>query len=173
MHKPYRQGDLDGLCGVYALVNAVDYLCGPLSKRKAKKLFAQMLTHLESKAPLATRCSLGTSINEIGGILKYVVCTQYPIQRHKPFHLKSMVSHTVYIETLREFLQQPNTIVFLILYGHLNHWTLVRKITDKTLVTHDSCEIRYVLRGSCSMLIDDVKKLHWLIPTHTYFLKRR
>jgi hypothetical protein len=169
--RPYRQGELDGLCGVYALVNAVDYLCGPLSKRKAKKLFSQILTHLESKAPLATRCSSGISINEIGGILKYVICEEYPIRRYKPFHLKPSISHAAYIQTLERFLQQPNTIVFLILYGRFNHWTLIHHITDKTLVTYDSSEIHYVLRSSCSMIDDKVQKLHWLIPTHTYFLK--
>ena len=67
MSKPYQQGDLDGLCGVYALVNAVDYLCGPLSHRKARQLFQQILTHLEARAPLASRCTHGIVINEIAG----------------------------------------------------------------------------------------------------------
>lgn len=171
MPGPYRQGELDGLCGIYALVNAVDYLCGPLTKRKARKLFEQVLTHLESRGPLTPRCTWGTTIHEIGGVLKYVICTQYPIKRYKPFHKQSIVSHEVYIRTLSDFLAQPNTIVFLILYGHFNHWTLVKRITKKTLMTHDSSEIHYVLRSSCAMISDETKALHWLIPTHTYFLK--
>jgi hypothetical protein len=173
MHKPYRQGDLDGLCGVYALVNAVDYLCGPLSLPKAKRLFEQILTYIESNSPLAFRCTAGTTINEISSILKYVICNQYPIRRYKPFHLQPVVSKERYIKTLSDFLEQPNTIVFLTLYGPLDHWTLVRKITAKTLVTYDSCEIHYVLRSSCSMISDEVKKYYWLMPTHTYLLKRR
>jgi len=171
MSKPYRQGDLDGLCGVYALVNAVDYLCGPLSNRKARQLFQQILTHLEARAPLASRCTYGIVINEIAGILKFVICQHYPIQRYKPFHRQPWVNKSRYIQTLRTFLQQPNTIVLLALEGYHGHWTLVHQITDKTLMTYDSSEIRYVLINSCSMINDPVEKRHWLMPAHTYLLK--
>ena len=173
MTKPYQQGDLDGLCGVYALVNAVDYLCGPLSNRKARQLFQQILKHLETKAPLASRCCHGIVINDIAGILKSVVCQQYPIQRFKPFHRQPWVNKQRYIKILREFLQQPNAIVLLALEGYHSHWTLVRQITDKKLVTYDSSEIRYVLINSCSMINDPLEKRHWLMPAHTYLLMRR
>jgi hypothetical protein len=171
MSKPYQQGDLDGLCGVYALVNAVDYLCGPLSHRKARQLFQQILTHLEARAPLASRCTHGIVINEIAGILKFVICQHYPIQRYKPFHRQPWVNQQRYLQTLREFLQQPNTIVLLALEGYHGHWTLVHQITNKTLMTYDSSEIRYVLLSSCSMISDPVEKRHWLMPAHTYLLK--
>jgi len=173
MAKPYQQGDLDGLCGVYALVNAVDYLCGPLSRRKAIQLFEQILTHLEAKAPLASRCTNGIVINEIAGILKTVICQHYPIQRYKPFHRQPWVNKSRYIKTLREFLQQPNTIVLLALEGYHSHWTLVHQITDKTLMTYDSSEIHYVLINNCSMISDKVEKGHWLIPAQTYLLQSR
>ena len=168
---PYQQGDLDGLCGVYALINAVDYLCGPLSDRKARKLFEQILTFLETKAPLASRCTHGIVINEIAGILKSVVCKQYPIKRYKPFHRQPGVNKQRYIKTLSKFLQQPNSIVLLALEGYHGHWTLVYRITDKKLLIYDSGNIHYVLLRSCSMISDDIEKRHWLMPAHTYLLK--
>lgn len=171
MAKPYQQGDLDGLCGVYALINAVDYLCGPLSRSQARRLFKQILVHLETKAPLASRCTHGIVINDIAGILKYIVCKQYPIQRFKPFHRQPGVNKQLYLQTLTEFLQQPNSIVFLALEGYHGHWTLVYRITDKKLLIYDSSEIRYVLLRSCSMISDRIEKRHWLMPAHTYLLK--
>ena len=125
---------------------------------KRRQLFQQILTHLEARAPLASRCTHGIVINEIAGILKFVICQHYPIQRYKPFHRQPWVNKQRYLQTLREFLQQPNTIVLLALEGYHGHWTLVHQITDKTLMTYDSSEIRYVLINSCSMINDPGRK---------------
>ncbi|MFN6951201.1 MAG: hypothetical protein ACK4NE_01200 [Albidovulum sp.] len=40
---PFQQGSLDALCGVYALVNAVSYLCPALDGCDARTLFARLL----------------------------------------------------------------------------------------------------------------------------------
>ena len=37
--KPYRQGDLDGLCGIYAIINAVSFLCPEMDRETARDLF--------------------------------------------------------------------------------------------------------------------------------------
>lgn len=173
MGSPYQQGQLDGLCGVYALVNAVDYLCGPLSTKEAQQLFFAILKHLEDKPPLARRCCDGLVINDLAGVLNSVVCKHYPIKRYKPFHRQPGIDKTRYLQSLQTFLHQPNTLVLLALEGYYSHWTLIHRITDKTLRTYDSSGMRYVLKSSCSMVSDLPKKRHWLLPTHTYVLMRR
>ena len=40
---PFQQGSLDALCGVYAIVNAVSYLCPALDGDEARALFARLL----------------------------------------------------------------------------------------------------------------------------------
>ncbi|WP_292573951.1 hypothetical protein [Methylomonas sp.] len=98
--KPYRQGHLDGLCGVYALVNAVNKLCGPLNKREAQALFLDILEYLESRGPLAYRCVDGIYIQDIASILKHVVCEYYPILRYKPSHTRPRISLSLYLQSL-------------------------------------------------------------------------
>jgi hypothetical protein len=174
MSGPYHQGELDGgLCGAYALVNAVDYLCGPLSRRTTTQLFKRILAHIETKSSLANHCVDGIALRELAGILKHVVCKQYPIQRSKPFHLQPSVNKRLYLLTLSKFLQQPNTVVLLALNGRYNHWTLVHRITSDSLVMYDSGAIRFLCRRNCSMITDKIKKQYWLIPSHTYLLQRR
>ena len=46
VRQPYRQGDLDGLCGVYSVVNAVRILCPELDQDGAEWLFAHLLQSL-------------------------------------------------------------------------------------------------------------------------------
>jgi hypothetical protein len=46
--RAYRQGDLDGLCGVYAIVNALWYVLR-LREGQCQKLFAKLIKALEQE----------------------------------------------------------------------------------------------------------------------------
>lgn len=173
MAPPYCQGDLDGLCGVYAAVNAVNYLCGPLERSEAQHLFKAILQHLETKKPLAKRCSDGLTLTEMAGIIRTVLCKSHPIIRYKPFHHKPCTDKAHYLQRLQDFLQQPHSIVLIGLSGHHNHWTLVHHMTGKSLMLYDSGSIKHLAFRHCSMLTDRPLKRHWLQPTQTFFLTRR
>ena len=41
--KPYRQGRLDGLCGVYALINALRLLCPRLNEDACERAFCALI----------------------------------------------------------------------------------------------------------------------------------
>src|SRR3954464_5786636 len=41
--RPYRQGRLDGLCGVYALVNALRLLCPRLDEDACERVFCALI----------------------------------------------------------------------------------------------------------------------------------
>jgi hypothetical protein len=51
--KPYRQGRLDGLCGLYALVNALRLLCPKLDEDDCERAFCALIRALEQQG-----CSL-------------------------------------------------------------------------------------------------------------------
>lgn len=173
MPKPYRQGQLDGLCGLYALINAVNVLCGPLTTRQARALFLDILSFLESRGPIAERCVHGVAIHDIAAILKHVICARYPIVRRKPFHRCKRVDSALYLQTLSDFLAHPRTIAFVAIEGYYNHWTLISAITDKSIVLHDSDAMHFLLKSSCSMPHEKDQKRHWLLPTFSYLLQRK
>ena len=50
--KPMRQGDLDGLCGVYAIVNAIRWLCPNMSEAQSENLFAALIQARQSRPVL-------------------------------------------------------------------------------------------------------------------------
>jgi len=170
--QPYHQGDLDGLCGVYAIINAVDLLCGPFTADQAQHLFKLILRYLNTQVPLTERFSDGLTLHEVAGIINKVVCRYYPIQRSKPFHGKAYISLGGYWSTLQVALIRPRTVVFIGIAGHHNHWTIIQRMTDKSLILNDSGGMRYIQRRHCSMLNDRNSKRHWLLPTNTYLLQR-
>lgn len=161
------------MCGVYALVNAVDVVCGPLGTRRAKALFVEILNLLEARGSLSTYCTDGIGLNDVAALLKQVICKHYPIDRFKPFHRQPLIDKQRYFQTLDALLQQPNSVIYTSINGALNHWTLIQSITDKKLELYDSYNLHYLFLESCSMSHESSLKRHYLYPTHTYLLKRR
>ena len=64
--KPYRQGRLDGLCGVYALVNALRLLCPRLDEDTCEQVFSVLVKARtrQTASPLAV-ISAGLSRREL------------------------------------------------------------------------------------------------------------
>ena len=44
---PFRQGDLDGLCGIYVIINCVRFLCPEANSKFLGKLFRVLVQSLE------------------------------------------------------------------------------------------------------------------------------
>jgi hypothetical protein len=168
---PYQQGDLDSLCGVYCVVNAVSRLCGPLSEDKATELFESIVEFLETRSPLVERILAGTALTEIGGVLGQVVAHQYPIQRCKAFHGFPKVSRHFFWDHIQDFMDNYEGVVLTAIGGHHDHWTLIHKATDRTFNLYDSGGIHRLYRAHCTLDQKNPENhRHILYPTHTYFL---
>ena len=168
---PYRQGELDSLCGLYALVNAVKHLCGPLDKHTAGRLFEQIVRCLEQRASLEQRIIWGTDLSEIGTVLGQVIDPQYPIRRCKGFHGRSRVTVDQFWERLRQFFDEHGGIVLTAVGGEHEHWTLVDRVTVRVLHLYDSDGLRQLHRRCCTTNPDNAERQrHILYPSHTYLL---
>lgn len=67
--KPFIQGSLDNYCGMYSVVNAIHYLCGPISLATGNELLYESLKFLEVKRTAAERIIDGTTGREIRKVL--------------------------------------------------------------------------------------------------------
>ena len=88
--KPFQQGGLDSLCGIYCLVNVVHYLYGPLNKHKAQKLLVESISHLNHRYDATVRIMEGTGTTEIACALDNVVAKRYHFHRRMPFRCKKV-----------------------------------------------------------------------------------
>ena len=62
---PYAQGELDGLCGVYAIVNAVENTVAGWKKEDANGLFNHLVTRLSGQGRLHTAMADGIGVREL------------------------------------------------------------------------------------------------------------
>src|SRR5215210_6644069 len=143
--QPYRQGRLDGLCGVYALVNALRLLCPRLDEDACERAFCALIRARARQAasPLAV-ISGGLSRREL---LKLIG----PWQRF----------------AAREF---GVTLSVSRLKGAERHWTVAHAATERTLRVADSSGLRVIFRSQCTVGRTSLR--YQLRPSEVLVVKR-
>ena len=71
--RPFEQGDLDGLCGVYSVVNAARLAAHPhrrLSAPECRALFAALLTELADEGRLRGFVAHGLGTRVLARLLR-------------------------------------------------------------------------------------------------------
>ena len=153
--NPYRQGRLDGLCGVYALINALRLLCPKLGEDACERVFCALIrarARQAASSPLAV-ISGGLSRREP---LKLIG----PWQRFaaREFGVTLSVSRLKVPEpTLRGIWRSlsraldSKSVAIVGLDGVERHWTVAYAATERTLRVADSCGLRLISRSQCTV----------------------
>src|SRR5215207_4040493 len=125
--KPYRQGRLDGLCGVYALINALRLLCPRLDEDACERVFCALIRARARQAasPLAV-ISGGLSRRELFRLIG-------PWQRFAARELG--VSEPSLRGLWRSLCRalDGKSVAILGLDGAERHWTMAYAATERTL----------------------------------------
>ena len=146
--RPLKQGDLIGICGVYAIINATKYLF-PKDQIDLDDLFAFILTKIYER----NNPKLLTVI--LNGMSRRTLVTLYnDVLREYVFHIKKdldMVAEKKKLESsqigtavkeMKEFLDRSNKdgirrIIIVCIDGKISHWTCITRITDKKIELFD------------------------------------
>ena len=146
--RPLKQGDLIGICGVYAIINATKYLF-PKDQIDLDDLFEIILTKIDER----NNPKLLTVI--LNGMSRRTLVTLYnDVLREYVFHIKKdldMVAEKKKLESsqigtavqeMKEFLDRSNKdgirrIIIVCIDGKISHWTCITRITDKKIELFD------------------------------------
>lgn len=172
--QPFVQGDCDALCGCYCIVNAVHYLHGYIDDEQAENIFMDILHELNDSEELLIRIEEGTGKREIRKLMDYLK-TDHHIYWHKPFRYKTNQTLKNIWNSMSCFLEQAQHGIILLLIRHEGegHWTLIKKVTDKTLILFDSDNLKVILRRRCTLSHFSKNRPYTLHPTTIYYLTRK
>lgn len=140
--KPLLQGSLDGLCGLYAIVNAAKYLF-PKDNIDLERLFHFLIDSIDSKhnLNLSTVLKGGLGTKNLKTLLNAVI-NEYVLHDEKKLDFliyqngikTKRIDYAV--DEMRQFLDEPDTprrIIIAGLDGIINHWTCITAIKEKTI----------------------------------------
>jgi len=155
--KPFRQGDLDGLCGVYSVVNAVRLLSPELDTNGAEWLFDILMQTLDDAVAHPTASVAGgVGLRAVMRLLKEAIAemaAEYDIVL-KARRLRVAVRRSKSICCVWGELTvvlSPTCVAIVGLYGRRSHWTVAMSASATRLRLFDSARMRSLRRGDCTV----------------------
>ncbi|WP_139976504.1 hypothetical protein [Ochrobactrum sp. CGA5] len=145
--RPYLQGNLDSLCGVYALINGIRWaLRNELVSAKGEhweELFRKLTDHaIKSRGHLEL---VNDGLSLYGMIALTHVAQDHMREYHnigvvmrRPFALRRPLEAMESVNTISDHLAQSNTAVLAAVYGTLNHWCVIKQLDEQRAHLFDS-----------------------------------
>ena len=157
MIRPFQQGSLDGLCGVYCIVNAIRALCPELRN----DVFECLFDHLMRALPKA---GVDVSVTITGGIGQRVftallkealaeMAAEYDItlaSRRLPKKIRRSIKLGELFRKLEGTLS-PTCVALLGMDGTHNHWTVAVTATLQSIKLFDSSKMSLLRRSDCKV----------------------
>ena len=187
--NPWQQGELDGLCGIYSIINAMKHLAlsrgMEFSDPAGTILFRRMVRYLHKRNKLPHALWDGTSFTHVKDFIAEAdrfMKREYGLElTYKTLARKGQITRKDVFwrvldgalrgdETRGFGLETPHPKVALLGLGLPSpHWTLAYQVTNRSIRLIDSGS-RYNLKYSqCTLGVS--KSESWVIePEHTFLL---
>lgn len=174
--EPYQQGDLDGLCGLYAVINALRLLHPRLDDDGARAMFRK-LTKTLGKTLAHAVWPVYDGIHRV--ILEdLLIAAREHAQRHlglsievEPLILwRKHPTLSDLWDGLREHLD-GRQVAILGLEGAKDHWTVAYAATETTIRLFDSSDRHLLTRSRCTLQRTDTRVR--LRPKAVLLIKRK
>jgi hypothetical protein len=167
---PFQQGGLDSLCGLYSIINAERFI-NRSSDEETQQLFDDLIHYLSRRKLLSKFLIGGILHREMLGILYTVVGKRRIANVEIPWRGVANPDLTTFWKSIQAFLDStPGRAVILGLQGYHDHWTVIEKITNRSILLYDSALIKRLPRSSCTTVYATWQRKHVLLPAQTYFL---
>ncbi len=177
LREPYRQGDLDGLCGVYSAINAVRALCPEIDGDDAGWLFDHLVRHLSdngnaASGAVANGIGCGDEARLLAKAVRYVA-EEHDIELGLS-RLPKALRRAADIDRLWQALAEavsPTCVAVLGLAGRHEHWTVAIEVSPQQIRLYDSGEISALRRRHCTMrkTASNIR----LTPVQVFLIARR
>jgi hypothetical protein len=166
---PFQQGGLDSLCGLYSIVNA-ERIINHSSDEATQQLFNDLVHYLSRRGLLAKLLIGGIIHTQMLMILDKVVGDRIS-NVEIPWRGVPNPDLTTFWKSMQNFLDgTPGRAIILGLQGYHDHWTVIERITNRSIFLYDSAQIKRLPRSSCTTVYATLKRQHILLPAQTYFL---
>ncbi|MBK8677023.1 MAG: hypothetical protein IPN27_11845 [Cellvibrionales bacterium] len=161
----YQQGDLDGLCGLYSLVNATNHLRGPLSKQQSSDLLRELAVAFHHCWGFHEAVVDGINGFQLHQLIRDIVIPTYQLVCKKPFHSLPHACPEWVWRTMMDWTDSGGVIIL----GTEEHWTVIEKVMLNSVLLRDSSDDRWQHKNR---LLHKNPQNQRLRPQHLYFLKR-
>jgi len=167
---PFQQGGLDSLCGLYSIINA-ERIINRSSDDETQALFDDLIGFLSRRGLLGKFLIGGIHHPQMLMILDKVVGKKRISSVAIPWRGVPNPDLTTFWKSMQYFLDGTSKrAIILGLQGYHDHWTVIERITNRSILLYDSALIKRLPRTSCTTVYATWRRKHVLLPAQTYFL---
>lgn len=154
---PHRQGSLDALCGVYAIINAIRHLCPALDDGEARALFARLVSKISRRGKAHKSLREGLTLAQVRRLLK---AARKRIERRCDVRLRvQRIRHKVrdapQLASLWQELRRrlgSGSVAIIGIGGIEAHWSVAVSTGHSWLELSDSDGLRRLKRSACAVV---------------------
>ena len=166
--KPLIQGNLDGLCGIYSIVNA-SRIISKTTEDGSNDLFHRMVKFLDTKHKFSQICVDGMDVSLLRKLIAIAGDNLFPYIE-MPYTKSVPDTIDQFWEDMSEFMELRNRAIILGLGGRYNHWTVVTRITPNRIYLMDSSGLKWLNKSKSCLYEGSDSTPHELWPHLSIFL---
>lgn len=140
MNKAFHQGELDSLCGVYALLNAYRLLVPQVSTAMLHRLFSEAVAWLNGQGMLLDAVTNGLEAEHLLGMSQHTFRPVFPfIEVERLWAKKEQAEPELLNLLVKKYVAPPSSIVLVCFENQAyGHWTVFQKADEKRVYLCDS-----------------------------------
>ena len=175
--RALRQGDLDGLCGVYSVVNACRRLVPEIDSDGASWLFSRLMRSLRKVGANPSHAIVtGVGRSAVIALLHQAIAAiegKYDVKlavRRLP-RAQRQIKRLDELWAVLARTISSGKVAILGLGGNTSHWTVAVTVTAKQIRLFDSSRMKVLRRADCS--IAETSKRTAIPPSYVIVVSRR
>ena len=174
---PLRQGALDGLCGIYAVINAARALCPECSDHTCDQLFTALMNRLSASRKPLTLTYQGISRHDVRKLMQDTIVfvgTQLAIDLTAAPVARRLRKQCNLHQLWQQLADHTNSggVVILGLSGCLAHWSVATRVTKRQIRLFDSDGLCILRRSHCTVDRRAIKRTR-LTPQDMILVSRK
>lgn len=168
--RPFEQGRLDALCGVYSLINA-DKIVN--RKSDSHELYQNIIEYLDNKKKLKQALIEGTFFrSDVKPIVNEFFSDRWEFKF--PYSGVRTPILSEFWNSMQHFLSKDkNRAIIIAIKGRYDHWTVIHEISNNKINLHDSSGLGHLLRLNCTTGEETRTRHHVLLPAQTIFISKK
>ncbi len=160
LRKPLDQGDLDGFCGIYSVINALTLLFPSVMNQERRdeifKTIAKAIPTAKWPAPIWD----GTTEQDVRHMLHAAKNCLERDGKHmrfsweQPFAKHKLGNFEEFSRELHWRIEGDDAFAIVGISKPWSHWTCAHRLTPHEMIMTDSCHVKQIPLGKCGLTGD-------------------
>ena len=166
MNEVFLQGYLDSLCGVYSIINAEKLINGS-STEQSQRIFNRVIKYLNTNHTLCDNIIGGTDYVSMLDIIESLLGNKMTVFKSR----KQFDTIDDWWNYSLNFILEPTIrTIILSIGGREDHVTVVKSMSDKSMILLDSGGIKQIRRSTCELKGYTDKDRYIIFPYQCIYL---